>query len=62
MAYNKPGERKHLDSIKVSGKVPGSFFTGSESYIPITIYSINIKTNGRDWISELNIPYVPYDI
>jgi hypothetical protein len=57
---NIPGELKTMESTIVSATGnPNSFFTGSESYIPINIESIKIKSTGQNWLSQLKLPAKP---
>jgi hypothetical protein len=60
---NSPGDRVYLESTKVSGTASlRSFFIGDEAYVPIQIESIEIKSKGINWITELNLPHKPDDI
>ena len=57
---NNPGEWETLESTMVSATAdPNSFFIGGESYRPIQIGSIEIKSEGKNWISQLNLPSKP---
>ncbi|MFY0654673.1 MAG: hypothetical protein JXQ96_21750 [Cyclobacteriaceae bacterium] len=60
---NRPDDKEYLESTKVSGKAsPNSYFIGDEAYIPIQIDSIEIKSEGNNWISALDLPSKPDDI
>ena len=57
---NKAGEIKTIDSTIVSATAnPNSFFTGPESYKPINIGAIKIKSTGQNWITQFNLPAKP---
>lgn len=60
---NNPGEWRFLESTKVSASAnPNGFFIGSESYRPVQMESILITSEGKNWISQLNLPSEPNDI
>jgi hypothetical protein len=59
LALNNPGESKYFESTKVSGKAPSNFFIGDETYVPIQIDSVAINSEGKNWISGLNLPNKP---
>ncbi len=57
---NKPKELKLIESTKVfATDDSNSFFIGPESYKPVEIKSIEIKSIGKNWISQLNLPLKP---
>lgn len=57
---NRSGELKSIDSTIVSATAkPSSFFMGSESYKPINIENMEIKSTGQNWISQFNLSAKP---
>ncbi len=57
---NKPSEIKNFESTRICATGnPNSFFTGPESYKPVNIASIQMSSEGTNWISQFNLPAKP---
>lgn len=56
---NNPSDWKTIAASKISASNPSSFFGGSETFQSIQIDSIAIKSEGKNWITELDLPAKP---
>lgn len=60
IVLNEPGPMKTFVSTKITATDrPNRFFVGPESYKAIEVGTFQIKSSGKNWITELKLPAKP---
>ena len=59
---NDTGKSVSYDSTKVICSEPNSYFAGKEFFSPVLTTSAIIESDGKNWITQLNLSSKPHRI